>query len=236
MKSYIQKESFMPTVKKGYSKKSVILKTAAGNISTVHGLDPEGSVVIMDDKTEQEVVQAVTNYVIQDVQEKAANEAKKKAAEIIRTYVAQVRNDNALAGEYQKSYRVMGNKIKGFQYAVDVQQNDKWACPQTKEDIEALKAVLGSHFDAIMESETTISIKKEVIESDALRRELNALLHKVMGTDDLRKFFEKKEVWRVKRGMAERQYKLPDEIRKNLRANVKQADDTIKDASFPATN
>jgi hypothetical protein len=221
----------MATVKDGYAKKSVAVKTASGKDSAVRSLDPVDSVVITDEGREEKVVQAVTNYVLNDTREKDAKAAKEKDAVVIRAYAGQVRDDNALSGEYQKSYRIMGTEVKKFQHAVDATQTDKWTLPKSKEDIEALRKVLGVDFDTIMEKETVISIKKEVLENDALRKELNALLHKVMGADDLRKYFEKDEVWRVKKGMAERQYKLTDTVRKAFRASVKLAADSLKDAS-----
>jgi hypothetical protein len=222
-------------LKVGYTKTTTPLITDAGEVSAVRALDASTSTVIADDGVEVRVADAVVSYVVQDTAEKAAKQAKEEAAEAIRFYAGSVRDENALAGDYQKTMRVQGKVVKGNQYAVDVSQIDKFSVPKKKADIEALKTLLGSDFGSIMEPTVEISIKKSVLENDALRKELSEVLFKALGSEGIKKFFEREETWRVKKGMAETQYQLTANVRQALRANCKPCSDSIKDATGPVS-
>jgi len=218
-------------LKTGYTKTTTPVVTAAGKPSAVRALDPVNSTVILDDDTETKIADAVVNYVLQDTSEKAAKAAKEEASEVLRLYAGTVRDDNALAGEYQKSLRVLGKIVKGAQYAVDVIQTDKFSVPKNKTDIEALKTILGTSFNTILETTVAISIKTTVLENDALRKELSEELFRALGSEGIKKYFEREEIWRVKKNMAETQYALSAEVRAALRANCVPAKDTLKDAT-----
>ncbi len=223
----------MPTLKPGYATQTSLLKTASGEDSAVRALDAMNAIVVHDDGTEQNVAQAVVKYVIQDTEEKAAKAAKEKAAEVIRLFAGTVRDENALNGDYQKTLRIVGSEIKNTQYAVDASHIDKFSVPKKKADLDALKATLGTAFNSIFEPTIEISIKKSVLENDDLRKELSAALFKALGADGIRKYFDKEETFRVKKGMAEAQYALEKTVREALRKNVKQTADALKDASGP---
>jgi hypothetical protein len=224
----------MSMLKTGYPKVTTAVKTAAGKESTARAIDPADATVVLDDQTEVRVVEAVTQYVMQDTAEKAAKEAKEKSAEVIRTFTGTVRDENALDGKYQKTLRVMGRKVKGMQFAVDAMHTDKFTAPKVKDDILAIKALMGPAFDSVFEETIELSIKKSVMENDALRKELSVVLFNALGIEGIKKFFEKEETWKVKKGMAEDQYRLEKAVRETLRSKVKQAADAIKDASAAA--
>jgi phosphoribosyl-ATP pyrophosphohydrolase len=224
----------MPMLKAGYSKTTTPLKTAAGKDSAIRGLDPKGSTVILDDTTEQEVAAAVTKYVLEDTAEKAAKEAKEKAGEVIRLYASTVRDENALCGDYQKTLRVLGTKVKDVQYAVDAAHQDKFSVPKSKDDIEAIRKILGPLFESVFEETTEISIKDSVLKNDTLRKELSQLLFKALGTEGIKKYFDRDTTWTVKKGMAEDQFKLDKVVREVLKTKVPQAKDSLKDASDKA--
>jgi hypothetical protein len=227
----------MATVKTGYTKTTTALKTASGKDSAARALDPGNSTVIKDDNEEVKVVEAVTQYVLQDSAEKAAKLAKDDAADVIRVYAGTVRDENALAGDYQKTLRVMGRQIKSQQLAVDVASLDKFSVPKKKEDVLAIKALMGdAAFETVFEQTVELSIKKSVMENDALRKELSQTLFKALGVEGIKKFFEKEDTWKVKKGMAEDQYTLSATVREALKTHAPQAKDSIKDASGNAAD
>ena len=221
----------MSSVKPGYAKTTTAVKTASGAESAARAIDPINSTVVTDEGEEVRVVEAVTQYVLQDTAEKAAKEAKEKQAAVIRTYTGTVRDENALAGEYQKTLRVLGRQIKGVQYAVDASHTDKYSVPDSKEDIERIKTLMGPAFETVFEQTVELSIKKNVMENETLRKELSQVLFKALGVEGIKKFFKKEDTWRVKKGVAENQYMLDKAVREALRANAKQAADALKDAS-----
>jgi phosphoribosyl-ATP pyrophosphohydrolase len=224
----------MPMLKAGYNKATTPVKTASGKDSVIRELDPKNAAVVLDDTTEQGVAAAVTKYVIEDTAEKAAKEAKEKAAEVIRLYTTTVRDENAMCGEYQKTLRVLGSKVKSVQYAVDAAHQDKFSAPKSKDDIEAIRKLLGPLFESVFEETTEISIKKSVLENDTLRKELSQLLFKALGTEGIKKYFDRDTSWIIKKGMAEDQYKLDKVVREVLKTKAPQAKDALKDASQTA--
>jgi len=221
----------MPTLKTGYAKTTTALKTANGKDSVIRAVDPADSIVVLDDRSEVKVAAAVTSYFLHDAQEKAAKEAKEASAEIVRLYAGSVRDDNALNGEYQKTLRVVGTKVKKVQYAVDAAHTDKFTAPKSKDDIEAIKTALGSNFDTIFEESVEIGIKDTVMKNDTLRKELSKVLFDALGAEGIKKYFDRETTWRVKKGMAEDQYKLEKAVREILRTKAPQAKDALKDAS-----
>jgi len=225
----------MSAVKPGYTKTTTAKKTASGKDSAARTLNPVNSTVVTDDGEEVRVVEAVTQYVLQDTAEKSAKAAKERSGEIIRTYAGTVREENALAGDYQKTLCVLGREVKGVQYAVSASNTDKFSVPSAKEDIEAIKAVMGSAFDTVFEQTVELSIKKNVMEDDSLRKELSQVLFKALGVEGIKRFFKKEDTWRVKKNMAENQYTLDKTVREALRTHAKQAADALKDASESVT-
>ena len=221
----------MSSVKPGYAKATTALKTASGKDSAARSLDPVDSTVVTEEGRVVRVVEAVTSYVLQDSAEKAAKEAKDKSAEVIRTYAGTVRDENAVHGDYQKTLCVLGQKVKGVQYAVNASNIDKFSVPKAKEDIEAIRTVMGPAFESVFEQTVELSIKKNVMENDSLRKELSQVLFKALGVEGIKRFFEKEDTWKVKKGMAESQYALDKTVREALRTHAKQAADSLKDAS-----
>jgi hypothetical protein len=219
------------TVKPGYAKTTTALKTASGKDSAARALDPKDSAVLTDDGTEIKIAEAVTQYVLQDTAEKAAKESKEKSAAVVRAYASTVRDESALSGDYQKTLRVLGKQVKKVQYAVDASQVDKFTAPKSKDDIEAIRTVMGPAFESVFEQTVELSIKKSVIENDTLRKELSQALYKALGVEGIRKYFEKEDTWRVKKGMAETQYSLSKTVRDALHTHTKPAADALKDAS-----
>lgn len=243
----------------GYSRTSTPLKTKSGKPSSARGLKPEASIVELDDGKTRLVADAVFDYVLKTALEKKAKEAAKASAEVLRTYAKAVRNANADDGDYHKTYRIFGELLENArvtvdiikttagqkqiesiveedvskrQYAVDATEKDSYTVPSTKEDIKALRDALGEEaFEQLFESAVIISVKKDVMDSDSLRKELSQILYEKLGTDGIKKFFDRQEVWKVKSGTAERLRYMEKDTQEKFRKVVKQAADTLKDTS-----
>ena len=207
--------------------KTFQIKTAAGKESKARGVNAEDFTV-----DGEKVTDAIKTYVIALAQEKSVKEEKEKKAKVIRTFAGKVRGYFIKNHEYQKTFRIFGDKGKKVQYAVDATNNDKWTVPKNKEDLDTLKEILGDKaFNQIFESSISIAVKKKVMENDALRKELSKVLLDALGKEGIKKYFDRDEVWKVKPGMAEDIHNFDPEIQKAFLEYIKQADDTIKDAS-----
>ncbi|MBD3260922.1 MAG: hypothetical protein GF334_04470 [Candidatus Altiarchaeales archaeon] len=235
-------------LKGALTKADVDVKTPSGKKSAIRAIDPTDTVIEVeretDGKTSAEDIKvkaAITDYVQKLKTKKAAEEAAAEAADVVRFFVGLVRTDNARQGDYQKTYRLMGNKGQKTEYAVDVSENDKWSVSKEldlndKKTREALIEKIGQEdFDKLFEELTTIGIKKEILNNEALRKELSATLFKLLGKDGIKKFFRRETVWTVKKGTEKLQYELPEETVKEFKKIATQAADTVKDASKPIT-
>jgi len=205
--------------------------TASGNKSTARTVDPLDSSMRLEDGSDITIRDAVNKFVRNDVAEKTAKEQKEDAASILREYATQMRDTNATNGDYQKTYRILGNKNRGVQQAADLSQTDKFSIPKKDEDINALKSILGDRFSDYLEREVSISIRPEVLKNRKLRTELSKRLAEAFG-DDLKNFFVKEEVWATVGGIDQRQYELDDTERVQMREKLKPAKDSVKNTSY----
>lgn len=224
--------------------------TPKGEVSELRKLHPtdEDTVTIektigtgKDKKTEQlvkKVKDAVREFIIYSNQEKSAKEQKDDAANALREYVKVTRDKNAYAGDYQKSYRVVGGlATSGMQYGAAVQQVDRTTCPKKESDIEAIKKLVGKKFfDQYFARELIISIKKDVLDNKDLRKELTNKLIEFFGVEGIKKYFTKEEVWAIKTGLDKGQYDLADETRVKFLEAVKFYADKVDDGCFDPKN
>jgi len=236
-----------PTVKglKGHlDKADVQIKTPSGKASAVRAIDPGDTIIEVETDvdgtasvTEVKVKTAVTNYIQKLQAKKEAEEATAEAASVVRYFTGLVRSDNAKNGDYQKTYRLMGNKGQKTAYAVDVSENDSFSVSSEldlndKDTRKALIDVLGEdNFKKLFEEKTTIGIKKEVLDNETLRKELSGTLFKLFGKDGIKKFFRRDTLWSVKKGVEQLQYKLDAEVAEEFGKIATQSADTVKDKS-----
>lgn len=212
--------------------KSFALITASGKTSKARGVDVSDHTLKTEDGREKRIADSVKNYVVLLEKEKEVKTEKEQHSEIIRTHATAIRNYFRKHGTYLKTYRLIGDKINDYQYAVDVMENDKFSAPSINEDIQNLKTTLGENiFDQIFEEITTISIKKSVMDDENQRKELSKLLFQALGTDGIKKFFDRGTKWIVKEGLSEKIHTYEEKIQNTIRENLKQSEDSIKDAS-----
>jgi len=225
--------------------------TGKGKKSAKRGIDPKDTLVINDAGEEIKVRSAVTSYAQAMKKKKDAEEAAAAAADILKTYVGKVRDNNAVEGDYQKSYRVLGNKghitledgtSVTFQYSADDSQNDRFLVakkevPDEKDPTKMIERpltvkevhdILGTDFDVTHEDDITISLKKSILDNKKERKEFSEVLVKAFGTEGIKKYFTKETVVVVKDGMAEQQYKLTKEQREKFQTVAVPYSDTLK--------
>jgi hypothetical protein len=206
--------------------------TASGKKSEVRAVDPQDTVVEVENKSDpQPVLEAVRKYCKALAEKKAAEEAAAEHAEVLRAYVGELREGNAKQGDYQKTYRVVGERKDKVLFQADVSQSDKWIAIKGV-DLKAVRSKVGAvFFDAIAEEDTTISIKDEILKNRAERVELSKALEAALGIEGIKKYFKKETIYVVREGMDKKQYALPDAEKAALEGGFKQAADTVKDAS-----
>lgn len=214
---------------------TIELITPKGEISQARGINPDDTAVTVSaDKSTSivKVADAVQDFVTKDILVKETTEQRDKSAAVIRAFAESVRTKNAESGDYQKTLRIIGPETTKKRYQVDASDQDSFSMPKKSEDLKALRESLGEDvFLQICEPTTSISIKPEVMENESLRKELSALLYQALGADGIRKYFDREEVWSVKKGMSERIYSYKKEIRRKLLEKVNQKVNSLKDAT-----
>jgi hypothetical protein len=229
-------------------KADVDVKTPSGKKSAVRAIDPKDTVIEVEreedgntETSDVKVKAAITDYVQKLKAKKDAEEAAAEAADVVRYFTGLIRTENARNGDYQKTYRLIGNKGPKTTYAVDVSENDKFSVDSEldlndKDTRDALIEKLGEDvFKDLFEETTSIGIKKEVLDNESLRKELSGTLFKMLGKDGIQKFFRRETVWKVKPGTEKKQYELPEETVEKFKEIATQSADTVKDKSEATT-
>lgn len=207
-----------------------VKKTASGKASTVRDVNVSQAVVKVG-KDPIALRTTVKEFQRFSLLEKSYKEQKEEKAGIIRTFVGSLRDTNALAGDYQKSYRLVAEVKDRIEKAVTVSQVDKFSLPKKDGEMDDLKDFVGDEFfDENFEKVTTIAIKKSILNNKEKRRELSKILAEALGKEGMKKYFEKSEVWTVKDGLDQRQYQLEDKLT-DFRAIVKPSKDSVSDST-----
>jgi hypothetical protein len=190
------------------------------------------------ESVQKSVLEAVREYVIASNEIASASEKKEDAAAALRIYVKDIRDTNAYAGDYQKTYRVAGTVgNSGVQFGAAVAHQDRFSIPKKEVDIAALKDLVGKDFfNGHFSKDIQISIKKEVMENKDLRKELTQKLVDAFGVDGIKKYFNKEEVWSVKEGLDKAQYDLDKDTRAKFAEKCKQYADQVTEACFDPKN
>lgn len=208
-----------------------VKKTASGKDSAVRDMD------VSLEKIKQADAEISIRTTIKEFQrfsllEKSYKEQKEEKAEILRLFTGRIRDKDAFAGDYQKSYRLVAERKDRVEKAVTISQVDKFSIPKKDTEMDVVKELVGDEFFAEnFEKVTTIAIKKSVLNNKDLRLELSKILAKSLGKDGMKKYFEKKEEWVIKDGLDQRQYELDTDKLSEFRALVKPSKDSVKDST-----
>jgi hypothetical protein len=119
--------------------------------------------------TPAEVAQAVDDYQEAKTTAKMAEAAMNAAGEIIMEFVRQVQDQDGFAGRFSGSYAVMGHR-----HQAKVVYANKFSI--NPEDEGELTAILGEHFDSLIEKKFSVKLKDQVFTDPTLQAELMDLV------------------------------------------------------------
>ena len=215
---------------KKYTSVKVLTKTGAE--SKARGVDASEETVVIGGKAHH-VAPAVSGYVMALSEEKRLKNEKEGYADVLRTFSKQVRDYfTEETGQHRKTYRILGNEKNGFQYAVDAIETDKFSYSTDKEDLQNLREALGDDaFKELFEETIEIGIKKSVMSNEKKRKELSMKLIEKFGKEGIIDYFDRKVTWKLKSGLADSKHTLDKKVQEVLDQNLKQAADSLKDAS-----
>ena len=205
--------------------------TASGKKSSARIYNPITAEGVDDEGVAIKIKEAVTKFVKYSKLEKSAKIQKESFASVLRKHIGDFRDQLAFKGDHQKTFRMLGFIQRAYQYAVDVTQVDKFTPVSEADDVKKLKELLGKvNTELMLEKQVTLSIKEDVMKSPTLRKELSARLAAAFG-NDLKTYFEKKEVWVTREGFDKMQYRLDKDVRTEVLGILTPTKDSIKDVS-----
>jgi len=214
---------------------SVPALTKSGEKSEARAVDPQDTQVEVDgSKNPVDVKGAVLRYCKALKAKKDAENEAAVAADALRAYVGELRKENAEQGDYQKTYRVVGERRDKKVYAADVTQSDRWNMRKKVKPADVLKEHGKVVFDKVVLTDESIQIRGDVMSNRAKRRELSKKLEEALGIDGIREFFEKVTMYRVRDGMDRDQYTLDASEWAVIDALFTQSADSVKDATQAA--
>lgn len=208
-----------------------VKKTATGKDSAVREMDVSTE-TLKQGNDQISIRTTVKEFQRFSLLEKSYKEQKDEKAEILRMFVGNVRDKDALDGDYQKSFRLVAETKDKVERAVTLSQRDSFSIPKKDTDMDIIKDLVGEDFfDENFEKVTTIAIKKSILSNKEKRRELSKILAEALGKDGMKKYFEKKEEWVVKDGLDQRQYQLGKDKLGEFRCLVKPSKDSVTDST-----
>jgi len=208
-----------------------VKKTTTGKDSAVREMDV-ASASLGQGQSQVSIRTTIKEFQRFSLLEKSYKEQKDEKAEILRMFVGNVRDKDALEGDYQKSFRLVAEKKDKVERAVTVSQRDSFSLPKKDTEMDLIKDLVGEEFfGENFEKVTTIAIKKSILNNKEKRRELSKILAKALGKDGMKKYFEKKEEWVVRDGLDQRQYELGKDKLTEFRGFVKPSKDSVSDST-----
>ena len=169
-----------------------------------------------DSKTVKEAVDKIKD-IKKQITELDAEFGEKE--QIVLDYVKPVQDEDGFKDQYQKSYRIQGNKELALYVSTD-----KFSA--ISEDIKnQLQEILGDKFSENFVKKTEIKMKGVVFEDENLQRELS----KALGPTGLfAKCFETKSVFYPVEGFDGKQYKLGKKVLDQVRALIKRTKPSVR--------
>lgn len=128
----------------------------------------------------------------------------------------EVQTEDALKGNFRKSY-----DVRGHEETVKFVAANKFSIAEG--DVEDLENLLGDKFEDMVETSYTVKVKAEVMESDELQEKLMNLLGDNFGT-----FFETVTHRKVCENFDKKLFDLDDETREDVKELAKQAKPALK--------
>ncbi len=214
------------------TKPTFAIKTASDKKSAARGVDAGDDAIEIDPKNIIKVSKVVENFVKNDTLAKTAKKDAEEAAELIRFFASDLRFKCASLGDYYSTLSIFGEKNKDLQYAVSASAVDKFSAFDTDEDVKHLQEDIGKDtFESLFEKETSIGIKKSVVEDASQRKELSRILYEILGAEGIKKYFDRDEVWVAKKGLAGKLCTMDADKKESILKYTTQSKDAVKNAS-----
>jgi hypothetical protein len=147
----------------------------------------------------EELTKKLKDFISQKAKMKEAESEMRLAEQPVLETCLERMDKDALEGEFHASYELKGTDGTKAKFI----STDKFSLSQEKENIQALRELLGDEFDKEVVKKPTVQLKSEVFEN----KELQAELVQIMG-DKFGKFFETVVKYSTKEGFDERMYKI----------------------------
>jgi hypothetical protein len=163
----------------------------------------------------KKLVDEVVKYKKEEKEAKAAKEAK--AVDVI-DWVKEKQDADGFSQDFKKSYRVSGIKE-----TVTYVSADKFS-PVKAEDLEELKAALGTKFDDFITKKVTVTVSGKVMSDAKLANELMELIPKNRIPD----FFESVISYQACDGLDQKIYSLPRKVFDRVRLLLKQTSPSLR--------
>jgi hypothetical protein len=169
------------------------------------------------DNAPSEVKESVDHYVKHKKLMKEAKAEMDAASDVIIEYGENVQDDRGFEGDFSKSYKIHGNEEE-----VSFVSSNKHSL--NADDEETLKALLGKHFNQLIEEVFSVNLKPEVLESEELQNELMELIG-----NQFSKFFTTVKSLKVADDFDKNIYTLLNKTKlNNVRSFVKKAKPSLR--------
>lgn len=172
--------------------------------------------------TPPEKIRKLVDEVVEAKKAEKEAKAEKETAEVDILEWAQNQQDaDGFAGNFQKSYRIMGMKEM-----VTYVTSDKFS-RINPDDITTLKEALGKKFDEMIEKKITITVLDTVINGPNSQELQKELLEKI-GKENFPKFFKAETVFLPADAFDKRLFSFTKKVVEQVRSLVKQAKASLK--------
>jgi len=176
-----------------------------------------------------EKIRKMVDEVVHWKQKEKEAKAEKEASEVdVLAWVKERQDTDGFNNDFQKSYRVQGIKD-----TVTYVSSDKFS-PIKPEDLPTLREAIGKRFDELIEKQTTVMLREEVVSgprSQELQSELMGLFKTVYGDEFKEKFqafFIAETAYLATDGFDRKLYTLSRKIVERVRDLVKQTKASLK--------
>lgn len=172
--------------------------------------------------TPPEKIRKLVDEVVEAKKEEKEAKAEKETAEVdILEWVQNQQDADGFAGNFQKSYRIMGVKEM-----VTYVTSDKFS-RINPDDITTLKEALGKKFDEMIEKKIIITVLDTVINGPNSQELQKELLEKI-GKENFPKFFKAETVFLPADAFDKRLFSFTKKVVEQVRSLVKQAKASLK--------
>jgi len=117
-------------------------------------------------------------------------------------------DEDGVGGDFHSSYNIKGKEPEDSEYTTaKFITADKFKLPEDDEGLEAIKDILGEHYDDSVETTTKVILKDTVFKDEKLKKELVEMFGVRFS-----EFFETQKTVKLKSGFDEKMYDIAENI------------------------